>query len=271
MNAPAMITLNDGVQIPQLGVGVWRMDPVETRELVLAALEIGYRHIDCAAFYQNEAEVGAAIAESGLRRDELFITSKIWNDRHADPEAALAESLARFGLDQLDLCLIHWPSPQQDRYVDVWRYLLSAREERVIRSAGVSNFWPEHLDRIVAETGVAPSVNQIELHPSLQQAELTAANARHGVATEVWRPLGKGDFDTPVVRGIAEQIGCTPAQAVIRWHLQHGHIVFPKSAHRDRLAENFDVFGFTLSDEQMAAIDGLERGNRTGATPETMP
>ncbi|GGD82496.1 aldo/keto reductase [Microbacterium murale] len=257
------VTLNDGHTIPQLGYGVFKVPPADTERTVSEALEIGYRHIDTAAIYGNEEGVGAAIAKSGIARDELFITTKLWNDRHDgdEPNAAIAESLEKLGLEHVDLYLVHWPTPGKDNYVHAFAKLIELREAGLTRSIGVSNFLAEHLERVVNETGVTPAVDQIELHPAYQQRETVAWAADHGIRIESWGPLGQGKYDlfgTPAVADAATAHGKTPAQVVLGWHLQKGNIVFPKSVRAERLRENLDVFDFTLTDAEIAAIDGLD-------------
>lgn len=268
------ITLNDGTTIPQLGFGVFQVDPAETERIVSDALEAGYRHIDTAAVYRNEAGVGRAIAASGIPRDELFVTTKLWNSEQGtdSARAALATSLDTLGLDHVDLYLIHWPRPDLDRYVESWHTLEALRGEGLTRSIGVSNFHRAHLERILAESDTVPAVNQIELHPAFAQRELRAFGEGHGIRTEAWGPLGQGKYDLfgeKAVQDAAAAHGATPAQVVIRWHLQNGIIVFPKSSTRERIVENFDVFGFELSDDEIAAIDAIDRGQRVGADPDT--
>ncbi|MFV0319277.1 MAG: aldo/keto reductase [Microbacterium sp.] len=263
------ITLNDGRTIPQLGYGVFKVAPAETERAVSEALETGYRHIDTAAIYGNEEGVGAAIAASGIPRDELFVTTKLWNDRHDgdEPDAAIAESLEKLGLDRVDLYLVHWPTPAKDNYVHAWEKLIGIRERGLATSIGVSNFLVPHLEKIVAATGVVPVVDQIELHPAHQQRTVTEWAAAHDIRIEAWGPLGQGKYDlfgVPVVAEAASAHGVTPAQAVIRWHLQKGHIVFPKSVRRERLQENIDVLGFTLTDAELAAIDALDHTDGSG-------
>lgn len=257
------IQLNDGHSIPQLGFGTFLVAPDEAQRVVSDALEVGYRHIDTAAFYGNEEGVGAAIRESGIPRDEIFVTTKLWNDRHEDAEAALAESLEKLGLDRVDLYLIHWPVPKQDTYLDAWNSLIELRSQGLSTSIGVCNFLPEHLDRLVAESGAAPAVNQVELHPWMQQKATVAANKQHNVATEAWAPLGQFKYDFaqfPVLVEAAQTHDTTPAQVVLRWHLQHGYIIFPKSRVRERMAENVGSLNFELTDAEMAAVDGLDLG-----------
>jgi 2,5-diketo-D-gluconate reductase A len=263
------VKLNDGCDIPQLGYGVFRVPPADTERAVSEAFELGYRHIDTAAVYGNESGVGAAIAGSGIPRDELFITTKLWNDRHEgdEPRAAIAESLDKLGLEQVDLYLVHWPTPMRDNYVHAWEKLIELRDAGLTRSIGVSNHLVPHLERIVAATGVVPAVDQIELHPAHQQREVTAWADAHGVKIESWGPLGQGKydlFDRQPIAAAAVHHRKTPAQAVLRWHIQKGFIVFPKSVRRERLEENLDVFDFQLTDAQMAAIDGMDPGDGSG-------
>jgi len=329
MHCPAVptVALNNGVEIPQLGFGTYKMPPEETEAAVRTALDVGYRHIDTAAMYRNEAAVGAAIARSGLPREDVFVTTKLNNGFHAY-DAALAafdRSLAELGMDYVDLYLIHWPLPALDRYREAWRALETIYASGRARAIGVSNFQPAHLDRLLAEAKVVPAVNQIELHPYLGQREVSAYDSAHGIATQAWSPLGRGRvLDDPVLAqigaaqafpssgaaqafpstgaaqafpstgaaqafpstGAAQAFpsscgpegerriqtershGVSPAQVVIRWHLQHGRIVIPKSATPSRIAENFDVFGFELTPDEMAAIDALDRGQRFGSHPD---
>ncbi|MFT4219975.1 MAG: aldo/keto reductase [Microbacterium sp.] len=265
----SQITLNDGNTIPQLGYGVFKVPPADTERAVSEALEVGYRHIDTAAIYGNEEGVGAAIAASGIPRDELFVTTKLWNDRHDgdEPDAAIDESLSKLGLDRVDLYLVHWPTPMRDNYVHAWEKLIGIRERGRATSIGVSNFLVPHLERIVAATGVVPVVDQIELHPAYQQREVADWAAAHDVRVEAWGPLGQGKYDLfgaePVASAAAAH-AVTPAQAVLRWHIQHGFIVFPKSVRRARLEENIDVFGFELTDAEMRGIDALDPGDGSG-------
>ncbi|HWM32700.1 MAG TPA: aldo/keto reductase [Pseudolysinimonas sp.] len=273
MTSVPTITLNDGHTIPQLGFGVFKVDPGETERIVSDALEVGYRHIDTAAIYGNEAGVGAAIAKSGIDRDELFITTKLWNADQGTQSArdAMDLSLDKLGLDHVDLYLIHWPRPDLDRYVESWLTLEQLQAEGKTRSIGVSNFHRPHLERVMAEGSVVPAVDQLELHPAFAQRELRAFGAEHGIHIEAWGPLGQGKydlFDEKPVRDAAAAHAVTPAQVVIRWHLQNGIIVFPKSNSRERMAENFDVFGFELSADEIAAIDALDRGQRVGSNPD---
>ncbi|MGI9822433.1 aldo/keto reductase [Agromyces sp. Marseille-Q5079] len=267
------VQLNDGTSIPQLGFGVFKVDPGETERIVSDALEVGYRHLDTARIYGNEEGVGRAIAASGIPREELFITTKLWNDDQGTESVRTAFELSRerLGLDYLDLYLIHWPTPARDRYVETWKAFEQLRETDGLRSIGVSNFLAHHLERLIAETEVVPAVDQIELHPYHQQPETAAFAEEHGIRIEAWGPLGQGKyplFDLPEVTGAAAAHGATPAQVVIRWHLQRGHILFPKSNRRERMAENFDVFGFELSEAEVDAITGLEREGRVSAHPD---
>jgi 2,5-diketo-D-gluconate reductase A len=266
------IALRGDTDIPQLGFGVFQVPPEDTADVVGRAFATGYRHIDTAAAYRNEEGVGEAIRASGLPREEVFVTTKCPNTAHGYDEArdALAGSLKRLGLDFVDLYLIHWPIPSKDRYVETWKAFVDAQKEGLVRSIGVSNFQPDHLARIVDETGVTPSVNQIELHPRLQQAELRRVHDERGIVTEAWSPLAQGAvLDDPAITKIAEAHGVTPGQVVIRWHLQLGNVVIPKSVTPERIEQNFDVFGFELGDDEMRAIEGLEAGERTGPDPDT--
>lgn len=269
-----LIALNDGHSIPQLGFGVFKVDPDETERIVSDALEVGYRHIDTAAVYGNELGVGRAIEKSGIPRDELFITTKLWNSDQGTQSAfdAMDLSLEKLGLDQVDLYLIHWPRPDLDRYVETWLALEQLRDEGKTRSIGVSNFHRPHLERIIAESGSVPAVDQVELHPAFAQRELRAFSEPLGIRTEAWGPLGQGKYDLfgeSAVADAAAAHGVSPAQVVIRWHLQQGIIVFPKSNSRERMSENFDVFGFELTEAELAAIDSLDRGQRVGSDPDT--
>lgn len=269
-----MIELNDGTSIPQLGLGVFQVEPDHTKQVASQALEIGYRHIDTAQMYGNEAEVGQAIRESGIARSDLYVTTKLNNGFH-EPDAArraLDESLQKLG--PIDLFLIHWPLPTlyDGNYAATWKALAEFRDAGDIRSIGVSNFQAAHVQHIIDETGVKPVINQIEVHPYFGNEEVRAANAQHQIATEAWSPIAQGDVLTDeVVTAIAEETGRTPAQVTLRWHVQRGDIVFPKSNNRDRLEQNFAIFDFELSSEQMSRIDGLNRGQdgRRGPNPDT--
>ena len=266
------VKLNDGFEILQLGFGVFLVDPDEAERIVSDALETGYRHIDTAAAYRNEEGVGRAIAASGIPRNELFVTTKLYNNDQGTQSAydAMQRSLDKLGLEQVNLYLIHWPSPAQDRYVESWRALEQIRERGQARSIGVSNFMVPHLSRLVAETDTVPAVNQIELHPYHQQPEVTAFGAEHGIHTEAWGPLGQGKYpllELPEITAVARAHGKSAAQVVLRWHLQEGHIVFPKSNRRERMAENFALFDFELTPDEQASITALERGGRVGGDP----
>jgi len=274
MTTVPTLKLNDGHDIPQLGFGVFKVDPDETERIVSDALEAGYRHIDTAAIYGNEIGVGRAIAASGIPRDELFITTKLWNSDQGTQQAfdAIDLSLAKLQLDSVNLYLIHWPRPDLDRYLETWLALEQIRDDGKATSIGVSNFHIEHLEKIIAGSSTVPAVDQLELHPTFQQRDLRAFGAKHGMAIESWGPLGQGKYDLfgmPAIADAAAAHGVTPAQVVIRWHLQSGIIVFPKTNNAERMRENIDVFGFELSAEQMAAIDALDAGNRVGSNPET--
>jgi diketogulonate reductase-like aldo/keto reductase len=266
------LRLNSGCEIPQLGFGVFQVPPEDTERIVTEALDIGYRHIDTAAAYQNEEGVGRAIDASGLRRDDVFVTTKLWNHSHGRDEAirALDKSLRRLGLDFVDLYLIHWPAPGQDRYVESWRAFEELRDDGRTRSIGVSNFQVGHLERVIAESSTVPAVNQIELHPYFQQPELRAYHREHDIVTEAWSPLGQGGevLEDPAITAIAEAHGKTPAQVILRWHLQLGNVVFPKSVTPERIRENIDVFDVELSDEEMERFAGLDRGERIGPDPD---
>lgn len=266
-----MITLNNGVSMPRLGFGVYQVPPSETAQVVSAALEAGYRSIDTAKLYGNEREVGEALAASGLPRDEVFVTTKLWNSDHGY-DAALAAfdaSMERLGLEQLDLYLIHWPTPARDLYVETWRALEKLYTEDRVRAIGVSNFQSAHLLRLIEECDIVPAVNQVELHPALQQVELREFHARHGIVTEAWSPLAQGAvLVDPVIVDIAEKYGKTPAQVVLRWHLDLGNVVIPKSVTPSRIRENLDVFDFALTDEDIVEIAKLDAGTRIGPDPD---
>ncbi|UTI62781.1 aldo/keto reductase [Paraconexibacter antarcticus] len=266
------VDLAGGGEIPQLGFGVWQVPPAETTEAVTRALLAGYRHIDTAAAYGNEAGVGQAIHAAGLARSDVFVTTKCFNDDHGREPAkrALKASLQQLETDYVDLYLIHWPVPAHDKYVETWEALIELREAGLARAIGVCNFNAGHLERIIEATGVTPALNQVELHPRFQQAGLRREHAELGIPTEAWSPLGKGRvFDDPTVTAIAEAHGKTPAQVVIRWHLQLGNIVIPKSVTPARIEENIDVFDFHLTPDEMAAFETLEADDRTGPDPET--
>ncbi|WP_406149256.1 aldo/keto reductase [Streptomyces sp. NBC_01012] len=273
MTAIPNVTLNNGVVMPQLGFGVFQVPDEETTAAVASALEAGYRSIDTAAVYGNEGGVGKALNASGLPREELFVTTKLWNDDQGKGKALAAfdASLDKLGLDYVDLYLIHWPTPARDLYAETYKVLEGILASGRTRAIGVSNFRVPDLQRLLGNTGVTPAVNQIELHPALQQNELRAFHAKHGIATEAWSPLAQGAVlgDEPIVK-IAGAHGVSPAQVVLRWHLQSGNIVIPKSVTPERIRQNLDVFGFELSDVEMSAIAGLDRGLRTGPDPDTL-
>jgi 2,5-diketo-D-gluconate reductase A len=280
MSVPSL-TLNDQTTIPQFGVGVWQVPPTDAERVVSEALELGYRHVDTAQMYGNEAGVGAAIAASGLARDDLYVTTKLNNGNHvrrghepAEARTSLETSLRELGLDQVDLFLIHWPLPTKydGDYAATWQALVELRDAGLTRSIGVSNFQPDHLDAIVAATGVVPAVNQIEVHPYFDNPARHATQ-RHGALVQAWSPLGQGggELTDPVVTALADKHGKSPAQVVLRWHLDRGDIVFPKSTHRERLAENLDVFDFSLSADEVTSLNALDKGERgrTGPNPDT--
>lgn len=271
MTAVSAVSFNDGKSIPQIGLGVWQTPDDVAVSAVATALRAGYRHVDTAAIYGNENGVGRGLGDSGVPRGDVFLTTKLWNsDQGFDSTLrAFDKSLERLGTDYVDLYLIHWPSPQRDAYADSWKAMIRLREEGRARSIGVSNFQPDHLKRIVDETGVAPALNQIELHPRFQQKDVRAANEKHGVATESWSPLGSGRLlADPAIGRIAAKHGRTTAQAIIRWHLQQGLIVIPKSVTPARIVENFNVSDFALDAEDMAAFAALDqKDGRTGPSP----
>ena len=266
------ITLRPNVEIPQLGFGVFQIPPAETEEVVADALSVGYRHIDTAAAYRNEAAVGQALRASGLDRGEVFITTKCFNDDHGKDKAKAAckKSLERLELEHIDLYLIHWPVPAHDLYVETWEAFVELQAEGLVRAIGVSNFQPAHLERIIDETGVVPAVNQVELHPHFQQAGLRHEHNQLDIVTEAWSPLGQGkELDDPVIVEIANDHSKTPAQTIIRWHLQLGNVVIPKSVTPQRIQENFDVFDFELTGSEMDLIRALDAGARIGPDPDT--
>ena len=266
------ITLNNGVEIPQLGFGVFQIDPDETKDATLAALEVGYRHIDTAEMYRNEKEVGEAVRASGIDRDDIFVTSKLSNSYHAYDAAlgAFDQSLKDLDIGYLDLFLVHWPLPGVGDFVETWTAMEKMYESGRVKAIGVSNFQPHHLRRIMGETTVTPAVNQVEIHPYLANEEVRAFDAEHGIATEAWSPIAQGKvLKDPTIVRIAENLGKSPAQVTLRWHIQRGDIVFPKSVTRSRVEENFDLFDFELSETDIADITGLDRNERTGADPDT--
>ena len=266
------LTLHDGVEIPQLGFGVFQIPPEETQEAVEEALGAGYRHVDTAAAYRNEAGVGAAIAATGVAREDVFVTTKLWNS-HQGYDATLAafeKSLERLGTGHVDLYLIHWPRPDRDLFLDTWRAFERIQEEGGARSIGVSNFRVEDLERLEQEAERRPTVNQIELHPRFQQAELRAWDAEHGVVTEAWSPLAQGDLlEDGTIETVAAHHDRTPAQVILRWHQQVDNVVIPKSATPERIRENFEIFDFELSEDDMAALARLDAGERIGPDPAT--
>jgi len=264
------LTLNDGNEIPQLGFGVFQVPPADTAGVVAHALRTGYRLIDTAAAYGNESGVGEAVANSGLAREEVYVTTKLWNDDHGRERTrrAFEASLERLGLDDVDLYLIHWPAPGRGRYIETWEALCELKDSGRTRSIGVSNFTVEHLERVIDATGVVPAVNQIELHPEFQQRELREFHRERGIATEAWSPLGKGRvMEHPVIGELAAAHGRTPAQVVLRWHLQLGNIVIPKSVTPSRIEENFRLFDFELGEEEMDRLAKLDTGRRIGPDP----
>jgi 2,5-diketo-D-gluconate reductase A len=265
------IALNDGTSIPQLGLGTYRLDDETAHRVVAEALEIGYRHIDTATIYKNEKGVGRAIRESGIPRDDLYITTKLWNGDQPKARDAISSSLDRLGLEHVDLYLIHWPAPERGTYIDAWRSLEQFKADGWATSIGVSNFLVEHLDALAAVSSTVPVLNQVELHPLLQQIELRAEHAKRGIATESWGPLGHGSVDlaveAPILNGIAEAHGKSVAQVVLRWHIQEGLIVFPKTSHKERLLDNISLFDFELTADDMAGIRGCDRNQRVGTHP----
>jgi 2,5-diketo-D-gluconate reductase A len=275
LSAVPVITLNDGNTIPQLGFGVFQIEPEDTAKAVSEALEIGYRHVDTAEMYGNEKEVGKAIRSSGFDRGEVFVTSKLTNGAHEPQDAreAFDGTLSELGFDYVDLFLIHWPLPTlyNGDYVSTWKTLEEFHSDGRARSIGVSNFQIDHLERLAAETGTVPAVNQIEVHPYLTNETVRSYDREHGIATEAWSPIAQGAvLDDPTITQIAEKVGKTPAQVVLRWHVQRGDVVFPKSVTPSRMRENFDIYDFELGPEDMDAITALDRGEegRTGAHPD---
>ncbi|MFF1417802.1 aldo/keto reductase [Streptomyces sp. NPDC058280] len=274
MSKVPTLTLNNGIEMPQLGFGVWQVPDDEAAQAVGTALEAGYRSIDTAAIYGNEEGTGKAIAASGTPREDLFITTKLWNSEQGYDSTlrAFDTSLEKLGLDYVDLYLIHWPMPEAGTYVDTYRAFEKIHADGRARSIGVSNFLPAHLERLIGETSVVPAVNQIELHPQLQQGESRAFHAERSILTEAWSPLGqgKGLLEVPTVVAIARKHGKTPAQVVLRWHLQLGNVVIPKSVTPSRIRENLDVFGFELDADDLAAFAALDEGKRIGPDPATV-
>jgi 2,5-diketo-D-gluconate reductase A len=271
-NGASEIELVDGRAIPQLGFGVFQVPPEDTASALAHALRIGYRSVDTAAAYRNERGVGEAVRDSGLGREDVFVTTKLWNNSHGRDTAleAFEKSLARLGLDYVDLYLIHWPVPTRDLYEETWQALTELHEQGRARSIGVSNFEIDHLERIIEASGVVPAVNQVELHPRFQQTELRRFHAEHSIATEAWSPLAQGAvLDDEAVVELASAHGKTPAQIVLRWHLQLGNVVIPKSVTPERIEENFDVFDFELDDDAMGRLEALDEGGRIGPDPAT--
>jgi len=272
MNEVPSIRLHDGVEIPQLGFGTFQVPPEDTQEIVEQALEVGYRHIDTAAAYQNEKGVGAAIAASDIPRDEIFVTTKLWNEHQGHDSAleAFEKSVGRLGTGHVDLYLIHWPVPSEDQFVETWKAFEKIHADGGARTIGVSNFRIDDLERLERESEMRPTVNQIELHPAHQQSELRAWQDEHGIVTEAWSPLAQGQsLEDEVVAEIAAAHGKTPAQAILRWHIQLGNVIFPKSATPERIRENFELFDFELSGEEMERMAGLDEGERIGPDPAT--
>jgi 2,5-diketo-D-gluconate reductase A len=266
------LEMNDGRLIPQIGYGVFKVDDDVAEHSVVNALEAGYRHIDTAAIYQNERGVGVALKASGLAREEVFITTKLWNTDQApqDAWAGLQKSLDLLNLDYVDLYLIHWPSPWRENFLPAWETLIEMRDKGLVKSIGVSNFEEEHLSKIISATGVIPSVNQIELHPYLQQDELSRINEQHGILTEAWSPLGQGQaLEDAVLHSIALKHNVTTAQVIIRWHVQSGRVVIPKSVTEARIRSNIDVFNFELDHDDLLAIKQIDTGTRIGPDPRT--
>jgi 2,5-diketo-D-gluconate reductase A len=266
------LTLHDGVEIPQLGFGVFQVPPEDTQRVVEEALAAGYRHIDTAAAYRNEKGVGAGIAASGIPREDVFVTTKLWNEQQGFDStlAAFEKSLGRLGMEYVDLYLIHWPVPTEHRFVETWKAFEQIREQGGARTIGVSNFRIEDLERLGRETDTVPTVNQVELHPRFHQTELRAWHEEHRIATEAWSPLGQGRLlgEQPIVE-IAERHGKTPAQAILRWHLQLGNVVIPKSVTPERIRENLEIFDFELDEGEMASVGTIDTGRRTGPDPAT--
>ncbi|MGL3607712.1 aldo/keto reductase [Rhizobium sp. G187] len=273
MSEQLYIALNDGNRIPQVGLGVWQTPNDGAAPAVKAALDAGYRHVDTAAVYENEEGVGEGIRRSGLARSEIFLTTKLWNTDQGYDQTfkAFEASLKRLGTDYVDLYLIHWPSAHRGLFLETWKAFIKLKEEGRVKSIGVSNFYPEHLEKIIGETGVVPVINQIELHPDFQQREARAFHEKHRIATQSWSPLGQGKLlDHPVIGKIAARLDRTPAQVIIRWHIDNGLVVIPKSVTPSRITENFNVFDFKLSADDLEALDGLDTSSaRIGPDPKT--
>ena len=267
-----VIKLQDGNVMPQLGLGVWKAGNDEVVSAIHKALEVGYRSIDTAAAYKNEDGVGTALASAGVPRDELFITTKLWNDDQKRPREALQESLEKLQLDFVDLYLMHWPVPAIDHYVDAWKGMIELQKEGLVKSIGVCNFQVHHLQRLIDETGIAPVINQIELHPTWQQREVVAFCKEHGIAVEAYSPMARGadlKAGNGTIARIAEAHEVSPAQVILRWHIENGTIIIPKSVHSERQRQNLDLFGFALTLDEHAAIDALDGPERAGHDPRT--
>jgi len=271
MPAVPMIALNNGVEIPQLGLGLWQIANADMPKVVEAALNAGYRLFDTAAIYGNEASLGQALRRSSVPRSEIFVTTKLWNDEQGYERTlnAFEASLARLGLDYVDLYLIHWPQPMRNKYVETWQAFEKIYRGGKARAIGVSNFGPAHLERLLATANVVPSINQIELNPQFQQTALCAFDRAHGIATQSWSPLARGDFSDPVVEALARKHGKTPAQIVLRWHIERGLIAIPRSSHPARIRENIAIFDFALDADDMAKFTALDTARRTGPDPAT--
>ncbi|ROR13419.1 2,5-didehydrogluconate reductase DkgA [Erwinia sp. JUb26] len=267
-----IIKLHDGNRMPQLGLGVWQASVDEARSAAVTALEVGYRSIDTAAIYKNEEGIGQALRETDVARDDIFVTTKLWNDDQLNAEEALETSLEKLQLDSVDLYLMHWPCPEKDTFVAAWQAMIKLQQQGLTKSIGVCNFNEPHLKRLLDETGVSPVINQVELHPMLQQRTLHSWNAMHHIQTESWSPLaqgGEGVFDQDIIKRLAQKYGKTPAQIVIRWHLDSGLVVIPKSVTPSRIKENFEVFDFRLEKTEISEIASLDRNNRLGPDPES--
>ncbi|WP_413559571.1 aldo/keto reductase [Bdellovibrio sp. HCB209] len=273
MNTQASVTLRDNTKMPQLGFGVWQVSDDGAEAAVSEAFKVGYRSIDTAAIYRNEAGVGRAIKNSGLARNDMYITTKLWNEDQGYDKAmkAVDSSLKKLGIEQVDLYLVHWPSPQRGLYMETWKAMVEIKKQGKAKSIGVSNFMPEHLTRIIDATGEVPVLNQIELHPNFQQKELREFHAKHGIFTECWSPLGQGKaINSNAIKEIADKHGKTPAQVILRWHLQNNFIVIPKSVTPSRIKENFEVNDFKLGADDMAKIEKLDaKDGRIGPNPMT--
>ncbi len=268
-----VIKLHDGNMMPQIGLGVWQASIDDARKAAVKALEVGYRSIDTAAIYKNEEGIGQALKETDVARDRIFVTTKLWNDDQLNAPQAMETSLKKLQLDSVDLYLMHWPCPAKDNYVEAWKAMIELQKQGLTKSIGVCNFQESHLKKLIEETGVSPVVNQIELHPMLQQRTLHAWNAMHQIQTESWSPLaqgGKGVFDQEIVKKLAKKYGKTPAQIVIRWHLDSGLVVIPKSITPSRIKENFEVFDFRLEKPEISEMTALDKGNRLGPNPDEL-